>query len=63
MDTRASPHWSTRWFEFGPVRRPVVVHQEAVRQFNVFIEAQQQRLEGVKSSLPATLWSVMILGA
>ena len=63
MDTRASPHWSTRWYQFEPVTPgQIIIHQEAVRQFNVFIEARQQRLEGVKSSLPATLWSVMILG-
>ena len=39
-----------------------IVHQEAMRQFNVFVEARQQRLEAVKSGLPATLWCVMILG-
>ena len=40
----------------------IIIHQEAMRQFNVFIEARQQRLEAVKSGLPATLWCVMILG-
>ena len=40
-----------------------ILHAEALRQFNNFLEARQMRLYSVKSSLPGSMWSVMIMGA
>ena len=40
-----------------------IIHAEALRQFNEFLECRQLRLNSVKSSLPASMWWVMILGA
>jgi hypothetical protein len=40
-----------------------ILHAESLRQFNAFLEARQMRLFSVKSSLPASMWYVMILGA
>jgi len=40
-----------------------IVHAEALRQFNHFLECRRMRLFSVKSSLPGTMWYVMILGA
>jgi hypothetical protein len=40
-----------------------IIHAEALRQFNNFLEWRRMRLFSVKSSLPASMWYVMILGA
>ena len=40
-----------------------IIHAEALRQFNVFLEARRLRLFSVNSSLPPSMWYVMILGA
>jgi len=40
-----------------------ILHAEALRQFNHFLEARRLRLFSVTSGLPATMWYVMILGA
>lgn len=50
--------------EFPP-RTPSeeIIHAEALRQFNNFLECRRMRLFSVNSSLPGTMWSVMILGA
>jgi hypothetical protein len=40
-----------------------ILHAEALRQFNNVLEARQMRLYSVKSSLPGSMWSVMIMGA
>jgi hypothetical protein len=40
-----------------------ILHAESLRQFNHFLEARQMRLYSVKSSLPPSMWYVMILGA
>jgi hypothetical protein len=40
-----------------------ILHAEALRQFNHFLEARRMRLFSVSSGLPATMWYVMILGA
>jgi hypothetical protein len=39
------------------------VHAEALRAYNGLIELRRQRLEAVKSSVPGTLWSVVLIGA
>jgi hypothetical protein len=39
------------------------VHAEALRAYNSLIEIRRQRLEAVKSSVPGTLWSVVLIGA
>lgn len=53
-----------RLLEFQP-RTPAeeIIHAEALRQFNEFLECRQLRLNSVTSSLPASMWWVMILGA
>jgi hypothetical protein len=50
--------------EFQP-RTPAeeILHAEALRQFNHFLECRRMRLFSVNSSLPASMWYVMILGA
>jgi hypothetical protein len=40
-----------------------VIHAEALRQLNEFLAARQMRLFSVQSSLPASMWYVMLLGA
>jgi hypothetical protein len=40
-----------------------IIHAEALRQLNNFLEARQMRLLSVKASLPGSMWFVMILGA
>ena len=53
-----------RLLEFQP-QTPAqeIIHAEALRQFNTFLEWRRLRLFSVKSSLPSTMWYVMILGA
>ena len=40
-----------------------ILHAEALRQFNHFLESRRMRLFSVRSGLPASMWYVMILGA
>ncbi len=40
-----------------------ILHAEALRQLNHFLECRRMRLYSVKSGLPASMWYVMILGA
>jgi len=40
-----------------------ILHAEALRQFNHFLEARRMRLFSVPSGLPAVMWYVMIVGA
>jgi hypothetical protein len=40
-----------------------ILHAEALRQFNHFLEARRLRLFSVSSGLPAVMWYAMILGA
>ena len=53
-----------RLLEFQP-QTPAeeIIHAEALRQLNEFLECRQMRLFSVRSSLPASMWWVMILGA
>jgi hypothetical protein len=50
--------------EFQP-RTPAeeIVHAEALRQFNHFLECRRMRLFSVHASLPDSMWYVMLLGA
>jgi len=40
-----------------------ILHAEALRQFNTFLEARRMRLFTVTASIPAVMWYVVILGA
>ena len=40
-----------------------ILHAEALRQLNHFLECRRMRLFSVKSGLPGAMWYVMILGA
>jgi len=40
-----------------------ILHAEALRQFNKFLEHRRMRLFSVNSTLPTSMWFVMILGA
>jgi hypothetical protein len=40
-----------------------IIHAEALRQLNELLAARQLRLYSVKSSLPGSMWFVMIVGA
>jgi len=51
-------------FAFQPkTKAEAIVHVEAIRQFNVFIEAQSDRLQSVTTGLPEILWYVVAIGA
>ena len=53
-----------RLLEFQPeTPAEEIIHAEALRQLNEFLECRQLRLFSVQSSLPRTMWWVMILGA
>ncbi len=53
-----------RLFGFEPgTKGQEILHAEAVRQFNVYVEARRQRLESVSSGLPAVWWYVVAAGA
>ena len=53
-----------RLLDFEP-RTPAeqILHAEALRQLNHFLECRRMRLLSVRSALPASMWYVMILGA
>jgi Flp pilus assembly pilin Flp len=53
-----------RLLDFQP-RTPAqeILHAEAMRQLNHFLECRRMRLFSVKSALPGSMWYVMILGA
>jgi Protein of unknown function (DUF4239) len=38
-------------------------HQEALTQFNKLVELRRRRLQTITSSLPASLWGVVLVGA
>lgn len=38
-------------------------HAEALRAFNSLVEWRRQRIEAVEYAVPATLWSVVVIGA
>jgi hypothetical protein len=40
-----------------------ILHAEALRQLNHFLECRRMRLFSVRSALPASMWYVMIMGA
>jgi hypothetical protein len=40
-----------------------ILHAEAFRQFNEFVELRQQRLNSVTTSMPGPLWWVLVTGA
>ena len=40
-----------------------ILHAEAYKQFNNLVEARRSRLDAVTASLPASLWSMVLLGA
>lgn len=48
-------------FEPGTEREKIVT-QEAYQVFNTLVEARRSRLETVTSGMPASLWSLVILG-
>jgi len=53
-----------RLLEFEPqTPGQEIIHAEALRQLNEFLECRQMRLFSVQSSLPGSMWWVMILGA
>jgi hypothetical protein len=44
-------------------RSEEILHAEAIRQFNNFIEARRVRLHNVTTGLPAVMWWVVVIGA
>jgi len=53
-----------RLLDFEPTT-PVqeILHAEALRQFNAFLEYRRMRLFSVNTSIPPVMWYVVILGA
>lgn len=41
----------------------LVIHQEAMKQFNKLVELRRKRLDSIEAGLPAILWMVLIFGA
>jgi len=53
-----------RLLDFQPLTpAQEILHAEAMRQLNHFLECRRMRLFSVKSALPGSMWYVMILGA
>ncbi|MES2659101.1 MAG: hypothetical protein V4689_10830 [Verrucomicrobiota bacterium] len=53
-----------RMNEFNPATpAEIVLDQEAMSEFNSFLEARQQRLDAVSGGLPAAIWWVVIGGS
>jgi hypothetical protein len=51
-------------FGFQPkTKSEEIVHAEAIRQFNVFIESRVAGKQSVGASLPEELWYVVVIGA
>ncbi len=44
-------------------RREEIIHAEALRQFNRFVELRRSRLANVTTGIPAVLWWVVAIGA
>jgi hypothetical protein len=44
-------------------RKDEIIYAEVFDQFNVMIETRRQRLAAVNSSLPSTVWFLIIIGA
>jgi len=40
-----------------------ILHAEALRQFNNYLEARRQRLFSVTTSIPVIMWAVVLVGA
>ena len=40
-----------------------ILHAEALRQFNVFLERRNQRQQAVKTGIPGVMWYVVAVGA
>ena len=40
-----------------------ILHAEALRQFNNYLEARRMRLFSVTTSIPGVMWSVVLIGA
>jgi hypothetical protein len=40
-----------------------ILHAEALRQFNNYLEARRMRLFSVSTSIPGVMWAVVLVGA
>ncbi len=40
-----------------------ILHGEALRQFNIYLEARRMRLFSVSTSIPGVMWAVVLVGA
>jgi hypothetical protein len=57
-------HFQQDLFAFEPkTKGEEIVHAEAIRQFNVFIEARVAGKQSVGTALPEELWYVVVIGA
>jgi hypothetical protein len=62
-DTRISA-FKERLFAFEPqTKDDEIVHAEAIRQFNSFMEHRRLREYSVTTGIPAVMWYVVIVGA
>jgi hypothetical protein len=51
-------------YSFNPSNNgELVIHQEAMKQFNKLVELRRKRLDSIQAGLPAILWMVLIVGA
>ncbi len=40
-----------------------IVHAETIRQFNVYLQHRQRRLQAVRTGIPAVMWYVVLIGS
>ena len=53
-----------RLLAFEPVSKTEeIVHAEAIRQFNVFLEEHRVRQHSVTTGIPSVMWYVVVIGA
>jgi hypothetical protein len=51
-------------YSFEPkTKREEILFQEALKQFNRFVELRRLRLASITSGIPSVLWTVVLLGA
>lgn len=56
-------HFQADLLMFEPkTEREKIVTQQAYQVFNILVEARRSRLESVTSGMPASLWSLVLLG-
>jgi Protein of unknown function (DUF4239) len=63
-DTQLIDRFQKVMFRFQPGQpSEMLIHQEALTQFNRLVDLRRKRLFGINAGLPSTLWYVICFGA